>query len=142
MTTHDTEHEASGLPLGPPFALSVDCALLDGNKARQIEGCIACVACDCGQKFRLNLLGDAASHRCPGCKAAFTSVLIVAPITDGSAFVELVETVLESNGVEIDQAQAQQLLAGMRTDNPDDEQTDDDDDEQTDDDEGTAEPLR
>lgn len=104
-----------GLPIGPPFAMATDCALLPPNPQRKVEGCIACIQCDaCGQQFRVNLLGTAL-HACPKCKLEYTSVLIVATSDDDQILGDAFRTVLRSNG-----------LLGA---NPDDEEEEDDDDE-------------
>lgn len=78
-------------PLGDPFALALGCDLLPHSPG--IPGCWASVRCDCGRSFKLDLL-SAGRKPCPGCRLAYSHVLLVAPAEDTeitSAFLDAID---------------------------------------------------
>lgn len=84
---------------GPPFAISLDCDLLDGKQAGS-QGAFATVRCECGQGFRVNLLASGYKS-CPKCHAEFTHILLIAHSDDHDIITEAMATVLAANGYQV-----------------------------------------
>lgn len=114
------------LMIGPPFAMCGEGEFIDTDKANHI-GSVSCIKCDCGQAFKIDLLTDRPKV-CPGCRSTYTHMLIVCRVDDPDMFNDVVEQVLENNGIEPpgspDEAEEE----------ADDTQADDDNDEPGDDD--------
>lgn len=127
-TPHDNPlGDAPALVIGAPCAFSADCDLMTRDDKRRVVGCAACVQCECGQPFRVDLLSEA-MHGCPKCKREYTSLLIVARAEDRTVLQDAMEHVLAVNGIDV------------RDSNPDDGDDDDDDDQDDDDDDDDREP--
>lgn len=113
-----TGPDLRSLLIGPPFAVCGDAEFLETNKETGV-GSHACIKCDCGHAFKLDLL-SARPKVCPSCKSTYTHTLIVCRTDDADMFDDVVRQVLIANGIEP----------------PDDEEEDDtDEDDAGDDDE-------
>lgn len=66
-------------PLGDPFAVAVGCDLL--RAAPGVPGCWACMRCDCGRAFKVDLLTEGRKP-CPGCGVVYSHCLLVGPADD------------------------------------------------------------
>jgi len=89
------------LPVGDPFALSLDCELVDrgpGATLPAAAGTFATVQCKCGAVWRANLLSEDPKE-CPDCHACFTHILAIVPLEDRSALREIVQEILVANGL-------------------------------------------
>lgn len=105
----DQQMEVPQLRLGDPFAISYEADLVD---AKGGGGCTAILQCDCGQKFRIDLLAAGLKY-CPKCRVAFTHALLVSAADNTDLVAAAMETVLVANGLQA----------------PDDGEGDDDDDD-------------
>jgi hypothetical protein len=65
--------------LGEPFAIAIGCDMLPLGPG--VPGCWACVRCDCGKAFKVDLLSEGVK-RCHGCGLGYSHVLLVAPHDD------------------------------------------------------------
>lgn len=66
----------------PPGLLQRATADERSENPHACQGCVATIACGCGQPFVHNLLSDKLST-CPNCGERFTSMLVVSTETDG-----------------------------------------------------------
>ncbi len=85
-------------------------------------GAVAVLRCDCGQLFRVDLLGDE-PNLCPGCTRTYVTGLVVCQPDNPDAFLEALAVVLRANGYQVADPGAGD------DDDDDDDQADDDDDE-------------
>jgi len=100
----------SELRLGKPFAVVDDCDLEDRGgtlckscKQPACSGAVAILKCDCGQRFRVDLLESDDVHECPGanCGRTYTTMLLVASPDNEEIFAHALATVLRANGYEV-----------------------------------------
>jgi hypothetical protein len=120
--------ELEGLTIGPPFAMTSDCELVDrggddcGDCGQpEVSGSVSIVQCECGQVFRINLLSSGVKP-CPAqCGRVFTHLLLVTTQDDDQVFADASMQVLRANGY---------TVQAPGDDEP--EPDDDDDDEPTD----------
>ena len=118
--------EPPQLRLGDPFAISFEADLVD---AKGGGGCTAILECDCGQKFRVDLLAGGVKF-CPKCDTGFTHALLVSGVDNTELVAAAMEQVLVANGLKPPSDE------GEGDDEGEGEGDDDDDDEY--DDEGDA----
>lgn len=92
-------------PLGEPFAIAHDADLLERDDAAGVPGTYASIQCECGEPFRANLL-DGRIKKCPGCKQAYTHVLLWARVDDHDIADEFFDTLTSSDDDDDDDEQA------------------------------------
>lgn len=98
---HEEAPNPLRLPLGPPFALSNECDLIDRAEGEQLPpnaGCFATVKCNCGALWRANLLSED-DKECPSCHALFTHLLVIVPIEDRGVLPSILEEVMMAHGM-------------------------------------------
>jgi len=124
---YDDQDDDDDPPLGDPFALAIGCDLL--SAAPGVPGCWACVRCDCGRAFKLDLLSDGLKP-CPGCGTVFSHVLLIAPSDDPeitAAFLDAIhsdsETDPERNANPEQPEQPEELAGPDAPDEADDDVT-------------------
>ncbi len=119
------------LLMGEPFAMAGNtehghnAELLDKDEEQGVPGSFASMACDCGAKFRVNLL-KGNIKTCPGCKTMYSHMLVVAAVGDNEVLGHVMEHILEQNGLHI---------ANPEDDDDDEEGEGEDDDQDEDEDE-------
>jgi hypothetical protein len=121
----DQSMEAPELRLGDPFAISFEADLVETKEG---GGCTAILQCDCGQRFRIDLLAAGVKY-CPKCRAGFTHALLVCAVDNTEIVAAAMQQVLVANG----------LRQPDEGDDDDDENGEGDDDEADDDGEGDGE---
>ena len=117
------------LRLGDPFAISFEADLVDSKEG---GGCTAILQCDCGQKFRVDLLAGGPKY-CPKCRTGFTHALLVSSVDNTELVAAAMEQVLIANGLrQANEGDDESDEADDDDDEADDDQADDDqaDDEQ------------
>lgn len=84
------DDEGDDPPLGDPFALAVGCDLLKTGPG--VPGCWASIACDCGRRFKVDLLTELRKP-CPGCGVVFSHCLLIAPADDVEITAAFLDTI-------------------------------------------------
>ena len=86
----DDDHDEDPPPLGDPFALAVGCDLLKTGPG--VPGCWASIACDCGRRFKVDLLTELRKP-CPGCGIVFSHCLLIGPADDSDLTDAFLDTI-------------------------------------------------